>query len=114
LLSQYIRSLPDQSDASQSSTNLIAYLEFTSGFDCAHGGQVIVITDGLESSNLVSGAALIEGKAGLPKPQVDLQGCQMTFYGLGAGWPPQATRYVRGEWTAWFEQAGANFSAIIP
>ena len=85
LVTQYIRTLPTNNDSAQNSTNLIAYLEFTSGLDCANDGKVVVITDGLESSSLVSGAAMLEGQAELPEPQVDLNGCEVTFYGLGAG-----------------------------
>lgn len=114
VLTQYIRAIPSNSDSAQNSTNLIAYLEFTSGLNCESGGKVVVITDGLESSSLVSGAAMLEGQAELPDPQVDLTGCEVTFYGLGAGWAPQSVRFVRGQWISWFEQSGADFKAIIP
>lgn len=114
MVSQYIQSLPEQVDVAQTSTNLVAWLEFTSGFNCADAGQVLVITDGIESSAYVEGDQLLQGKKGLPKPDVDLKGCSLTFYGLGAGSPPQAVRNVRNEWMRWAEQAGAIFTAIIP
>ena len=113
-LTQFIRSIPEQNGISQASTNLIAYLEFTSGFQCESGGQVLVITDGLESSSLIGGNDLLSGKKGLPEPQIDLSGCDITFFGLGAGWEPQSIRIVRGAWQKWADQAGANFSAVIP
>lgn len=114
IVAQYIRSLPEQKEASQSSTNLIAWLEFTSEFNCAQNSQILVITDGLESSSYVDGNQLLQGKKSLPKAEVNLKGCALTFYGLGAGWMPQQVKIVRKEWERWSEQAGAAFTAIIP
>lgn len=114
IVAQYIQSLPEQKDASQSSTNLVAWLEFTSGFNCAANSHIFVITDGLESSSYVDGNLLLQGKKSLPKPDIDLKGCGLTFYGLGAGWMPQQVKIVRKEWERWAEQAGASFTAIIP
>lgn len=88
IVAQYIQSLPEQKDVSQSSTNLVAWLEFTSGFNCAANSHILVITDGLESSSYVDGNLLLQGKKSLPKPDIDLKGCSLTFYGLGAGWMP--------------------------
>lgn len=113
MVAGYIRALPTQQDVSQSSTNLIAWLEFTSGFDCAAGGQILVITDGLESSSEVSAEKLLAGKQGLPSPAVDLKGCGLTFYGLGAGWPASSVKFVRKEWTRWAGEAGADFIAEV-
>ncbi len=110
----YLRSLPEQAQAGQSSTNLLAWLEFGSGFGCEEEGQILVITDGLESSSLVDGRALIAGKARLPAPQVSLKGCALTFYGLGAGWPATQVRTLRDEWSRWAEKAEARFTPIIP
>lgn len=114
IVAQYIQSLPEQKDASQGSTNLIAWLEFTSGFNCADNGHILAITDGLESSSYVDGNQLLQGKKHLPKPEIDLKGCTLTFYGLGAGWMPQQVKFVRKEWERWAEQAGTVFTAIIP
>ena len=113
-VAQYIRTLPEQTKTGQSSTNLIAWLEFTDGFDCQQDGQVLVITDGLESSSYVNAKDLLSGKKTLPAPDVDLNGCGLTFYGLGAGWPPKEVKRVRKAWQAWADQAGAAFTAIIP
>ena len=98
----------------QSSTNIIAWLEFTPNFNCEREGQILLITDGLEASTYVEPVALLEGKAHLPAPDVDLTGCSITFYGLGAGWNPQHTKNVRNEWREWAQKAGANFSVLIP
>lgn len=114
VVAQYIQSLPEKVDVAQSSTNLVAWLDFTSGFNCTDAGQILVITDGIESSTYVDGNDLLQVKKGLPKPDVDLKGCSLTFYGLGAGLPPQAVRNIRNEWVRWSEQAGAIFTAVIP
>jgi len=114
IITQYLQSLPEQKDLSQSATNLIAWLEFTSGFDCTENSTILVITDGLESSSYVDGLSLLKGKKGLPEADVDLKGCAITFYGLGAGWPAHSVKFVRNEWRQWSEKAGASFTAIIP
>ena len=74
----------------------------------------MVITDGLESSSYISGKDLIEGRKPLPSPDVNLQGCNITFYGLGAGWSPQHVKTVRNAWRDWSGKAGASFKSIIP
>lgn len=114
LVENYIRSLPGQKDIQQSATNLIAWLEFTNGFACKASSNILVITDGLESSSYVSGKALLAGKKKLPTPDVDLSGCTLTFYGLGAGWSAQHVKRIRNVWRDWAKQAGASFNAIIP
>lgn len=113
-ITQYLRSLPSNEGVSQGSTNLIAWLEFTSGFNCRDNSVILVITDGLESSSYVDGGLLLQGKKGLPEPDAELSGCALTFYGLGAGWPPRSVKFVRSEWRNWSEKAGASFTAIIP
>lgn len=105
-----INSLPHRNLA-QSSTNLIAWMEFTPGFDCSDGGQVTVITDGYETSELVSAGWIEQGT--LPQPDVDLTGCTVQFYGLGAGFPAMTVRGIRNAWRGWMEQAGAKFEAIV-
>lgn len=112
-ISQFIRSLPERESAGQNATNLVAWLEFTGGFDCAGGGQIVVLTDALESSTLVNTEDAAAGKAWLPKAEVDLKGCNLTFYGLGAGFPPEVVKFLRGEWQQWSAEAGAEFNAVI-
>lgn len=114
MVGQFIRSLPEREEIGQSSTNLVAWLEFTDGFGCDRAGEILVITDGLESSTYVEGKDLVSGKQDLPEPDIDLSGCTLTFYGLGAGWPPQEVKTVRKAWSHWSKKAGANFSAVIP
>lgn len=113
-ITQYLQTLPGKESTAQGSTNLIAWLEFTHGFDCGNEAEILVLTDGLESSALADAGRLIQGKQKLPKADVDLKGCHLTFYGLGAGLPPQSVKHLRKEWRAWSEGAGAAFTAIIP
>jgi len=112
-IAKFIQSIPKRAELSQSSTNLIAWLEFTDGFDCEHAGQIIVITDGLESSSYVDAKKLLDGSATFPKPDVDLTGCSLTFYGLGAGLPAPWVKIVRNAWKDWVASSGATFKAII-
>ena len=114
IISHYIGSIPQQDNISQLSTNLIAWLEFTSGFECGDQGEIIVITDGIESSTLIDGDRLVAGRAHLPAPEGDLKGCTVSYFGLGAGLQPQAIRILRKEWQGWFEKSEADFTAIIP
>lgn len=95
----------------QETTNLVAFLEFTP-LDCSGGGEVIVITDGLETG-YVSPTAFKSGKASLPSPDVNLSGCTITFYGLGAGMAAPEVKHLRNQWQAYFDKAGATFNPII-
>lgn len=112
-ISGFIQSLPERENAAQSATNLIAWLEFTSGFDCNNGGQILVFTDALEASDYVDPMALLDGSTGLPDADVDLTGCTLTFYGLGAGFPAPQVKNIRNAWRQWADQAGADFDAVI-
>jgi len=114
IVSKYLLSLPARKDVAQSSTNLVAWLELTNGFDCGAGGQILVITDAIESSSLISDQQLLQGKQALPQPDVSLKGCHLTFYGLGAGQELQVVKTLSQAWTNWAGQAGATFTAIIP
>jgi len=113
IVEQQIRSLPKQKNVEQSATNLIGWLEFTNGFACDQSSEILVITDGIESSAYISGKDFVSGKKGLPKADVDLEGCSLTFYGLGAGWPPRQVKTIRNAWRNWASEAGATFKAII-
>lgn len=113
-VAQFLQSLPAEKERSQSSTNLIAWLEFGSGFNCTDDSQILLISDGLESSTTLDGGSFLQGKKGLPPPDVDLSGCQIIFWGLGAGFPHGSVKFIRNEWRAWSDQAGASFTAIIP
>lgn len=110
----HIRSIPATMKKGQSSTNLIAWLEFTSGFDCKNGSTIIVITDGLEASSIISAQDFKSGKKSLPKPKVDLTGCTVIFYGLGAGMEYQEIQTIKSGWTRYMQEAGATFIAEIP
>lgn len=108
-----IAALPQAGVPPQDSTNIIAFLEF-GDFACPSGEQVVLITDGLESSAYIAAKELMEGKA-LPAPDAGLlAGCQVTFYGLGVGQPPQVAKSLRAQWRAWFDGAGATFKPVVP
>lgn len=110
----YVMKLSTEGYEGQSSTNLLSWLEFTSGFDCANNGRVIVLTDGLESSSVIDGKEFQSGAKTLPAPEVDLTGCQITFWGIGAGLPHESVRVLRSQWTEWTTRAGATFTPITP
>lgn len=111
---EFLSQLPEQTAQGQPSTNIVAWLEFTSGFDCGNGGTILAFTDGLESSSYVSPGDFASGKKALPEPDVSLKGCDLVFYGLGAGLDPTRVKNIRKSWRAYAEKAGATFSSIIP
>ena len=113
-VSQYLGSFPAKGFAGQPATNLLSWLEFTSGFDCANAGEIIAVTDGVESSEAVDGHQLLSGGAALPDPEIDLSGCQITFWGIGAGLSHSSIRSVRKAWSQWVTDAGAVFTPITP
>lgn len=106
--------LPDRTKDGQPATNIVAWLEFGHDFDCKSGGAILAITDALESSTYVNVNDLVTGKKSMPKPDVDLKQCELTFYGLGSGLEPDHVKNVRKAWQSFAEKAGANFTAIIP
>lgn len=111
---QFIAGLPKSSVAPQGTTNIIAFLEF-GDFDCANGGQILLITDGIEASIYADPNALLKGKVKLPTPEPGfLKGCSVTFYGLGAEQSAQEAKNIRDAWKRWFETAGAPFTAVMP
>lgn len=114
IVGQLVRALPERANIEQSSTNLVSWLEFSDGFACDQSSEILVITDGIESSSYVGGQDFIEGKKGLPVPDVNLKGCTMTFYGLGAGLQPQYVKTIRKAWMKWSDNAGVIFKAVIP
>lgn len=112
-IQNYIANLPNQDGKSQSSTNIIAFLEFDSGLDCGNGGMTLLLTDGLESSEYISPKSFLAGRQHLPKPDAALKGCEIIFYGLGAGLPPKSAKFMREEWTRFIKDAGGQFTAIM-
>jgi hypothetical protein len=116
LVSRYIASLPSKPLQGQGQTNILAFLEFGQ-FDCQNAGRVLLLTDGIESSQLMDDRSLFAGKA-LPAPSKDLlKGCEVTMFGFGqsrdGSIPPQAIKTLRASWTTWMQETGAVFHAII-
>jgi len=116
-LSRIIHAIPEKQLNIQENTNIVAFLEFTD-FGCGQGGEVFLVTDGIESSSYVAGPAFLRGKASLPQPDEDvLKGCAVTMFGIGKNvngpWPPQQVKNIRKQWTSWMEKAGAEFNPVI-
>lgn len=97
----------------EGSTNLIAFFG-RNHFDCANGGEVVFITDGIEASEYIKSNELLIGKANIPKPNeyVQLKGCIVTFYGIGTGRSDTELNRLRKQWRHYFKAAGAEFRAI--
>lgn len=114
VITQLIRSLPKRQDIAQNSTNILAFIEFHPDLGCKDNGKIILLSDGLESSSTVDAMALAQGKVKLPKPDVDLTGCTVSFFGMGAGLPAENVKHIRNAWKDWMERAGASsFNAVI-
>ncbi|TVZ39773.1 hypothetical protein P886_4181 [Alteromonadaceae bacterium 2753L.S.0a.02] len=94
----------------QPNTNIVAFFEINRSFGCDQGGEILILSDGLEASVYISPEKFKNGKQSLPKPDVDLTGCTVTFYGLGAGWSdPRQIKYVTAQWKSYIEAAGGVF-----
>jgi hypothetical protein len=111
-MSQVVLAMPEHIKP-QSSTNLLAFLN-RYDFGCDDGGEIILLSDGIESSEYVNGTELLSGKASLPKPTTStrLKGCTVTFYGIGAGRSDTKLHRLRTQWQQYFDAAGATFKAI--
>jgi predicted GNAT family acetyltransferase len=108
-----IRNLPKQVKA-QGSTNIIGWFSRHRP-DCSRGNRLLFITDGIEASEYMPKPDdLLNGKAQLPKPHefINLKGCDITFYGLGAGRTDKQLNNLRRQWRAYFKAAGAHFTGI--
>ena len=115
-VAHHIINFSAQKSNAQQATNILAWLEFND-FNCAGGGTIIAVTDGIESSETLNPKAFITGKAALPKPDEfhQLQGCNVVFYGLGVGRPAKEAKIIRRAWTQYFKQAGVkSFTPIMP
>ena len=115
-VARYIASLPSHDEKAQGSTNLVAFFELGT-FDCANKGDVLVLSDGIESSATFNARRFVSGKP-LPKPEAQvLKGCTVTMFGLGRSLAGELTlketKHVRAAWQTWMTQAGASFTAII-
>ena len=102
----------------QQSTNIVGFLELNE-FNCEAGETVLIITDGLESSEFAPDAnEFLTGKVSLePFSNGYLDGCHVVMVGLGqtaeGQWPVTAIRNVRRIWNDYFEQSGASFDVVV-
>lgn len=110
----YLQKIVQDTSNAQSSTNIIAWLEI-SEFDCSDGGKIIVITDGIESSDQIHPQKLIDGAQALPAPDAlaSFKGCNVVFYGLGVGWPLAQVKNLRSAWAQYFQAANTPFKAVM-
>lgn len=115
-VSRYIASLPSKTTEADHLTNILAFFELGS-FDCAGHERIALYTDGIEASATMSDRAFLSGKP-LPAPTPGfLKGCEVVMFGLGqskdGSLPPAIAKSIRERWSAYFEAAGATFTAII-
>ncbi len=110
-LYQKIAETPSQHIESQQQTNILFFLKHTR-FNCAAGEEIFIISDGVESSELISSRKLLSGTP-LPEPKRDfLKGCTVTLYGLSMTNDPlplKQTQNLINAWEKWMAKAGATF-----
>ena len=112
-MKSYISDLPNHDDQAQSATNIVAMIEFDGNFNCEDNSKVLLLTDGLEASSVVDPQAFYNGTASLPKPDVNLKGCEVIFYGIGAGMPNASVKHLHKSWEKYISETGASYTAII-
>lgn len=117
-VAQYISGIPKKT-YDQGATRLLAFLELQN-FGCSDGGgQVILLTDGIENSAEAPDAeGLLLGKKALPAPKAGaLSGCDVWFVGLGqsssGSLPVGTVRHLQNAWGNYLKAAGANFTTIV-
>jgi hypothetical protein len=116
-IAQFMATMPTRHFEGQESTNIMGFFAFGQ-FDCTQGGEILLVTDGIESSPDMKAERLLAGKP-LPKPDKNLlSGCTVTMFGVGqasAGGQlsPVEVKHIRAAWTSWMTVAGAHYNAII-
>lgn len=112
----YIAALPArlQGDG-QGETSIIAWFTLND-FKCAEDGAVIVYTDGVENSEVISGDRFLAGRP-LPKPEArNLNGCAVSMIGVGQSAqgeiPLKTITRMTSAWAAWLKAAGAKAAVI--
>lgn len=112
-INSYIVALPQEAQA-QGSTQILAWFGRTR-FACKAGDKVMLITDAIEASEKVNPNQLLAGAVQLPPPNefINLEGCDITFFGLGVGRLDSEVVSLRRAWRKWFTKTGANYSEAI-
>ena len=108
---QYIAAIPKAVQDGQPETNIVAWLEHTGGFECEENSEIVVITDGVQAAKNFNPQSFIAGRISLPPPRVNLKGCSVTFFGLGAGVESNGIHLMETQWRDFIEVAGATFFA---
>jgi hypothetical protein len=112
-VASYLVSLP-QTLKPQGSTNVLAWFN-RNPVDCSKDKHtILIISDGIEASEYVNPNHLLSGKQTLPAPSefVNIRGCEVFMFGVGAGRLDQETIRLRKAWGQYFKQAGASFLAV--
>ena len=112
-VASYLISLPKKLKP-QGSTNVLAWFN-RHPVDCSKDKHtILIITDGIEASEYVNPNHLLSGKQTLPAPSefVNVRGCEVFMFGVGAGRLDQETIRLRKSWGQYFKQAGASFLAV--
>ena len=97
----------------QGSTNIIAWFN-RNQVNCDKGGQILLLSDAIEASEYISPNDLLSGQKELPAPSefVNVRGCEVILFGIGAGRSDSETTRLRKAWASYFDKAGASLTAI--
>lgn len=112
-VAKHLMALPERIKP-QGSTNLLAWFN-RNPIDCRKDSNTImIITDAIEASEYVNPNKLLNGTQSLPEPSdfVNIRGCNVVMFGIGAGRSDKETIHLRKMWGRYFEQTGANFIAV--
>lgn len=104
----------------QGETNILGYLDGEARLlSCAsEPTEIILVTDGVENSDLIRGQDLISGKGKLPTSTGHpLAGCSMTIIGIGQlakGASAKTTQKLVSAWAEWADSAGTREFKALP
>lgn len=115
-IAKLIRDMPGAGTQGQQWTNIARFLT-VGRFGCEAGGEVLLITDGIESSQAVNAKQVLAGRAALPAPDAGmLKGCTVTMFGLGVAadgaLSPGQINALRAAWADWMQIAKARFVPV--
>jgi hypothetical protein len=116
VVAELIRGIPRAGIEGQDWTHITRFLTVTD-LRCAHGGEVLLLTDGIESTPSFDERSLIAGKTALPSPRPGmLAGCRVTMYAPGVTargvLPEHQITALIAAWQQWMNAAGASFTGV--